>query len=191
FQAVGGLLYFTAHTPSFGYELWRSDGTFEGTYIVKNINLVRSSYPESPANVAGTLFFYADDGRVGDELWALAPCGDGVLNPGEECDDGNVVGGDGCSERCRVEHETDCGNCRDDDADGLVDMADPDCCATGATLTIDRLKVGRHGARRNVKLAGTVAGIDSTAKQDIVLQLHPANDEPICAHLPADHLRAD
>src|SRR5262249_17350308 len=61
----------TAQTPSFGYELWRSDGTTEGTELVRNINLTRSSYPESPANVGGVLFFNADDGRVGEELWAL------------------------------------------------------------------------------------------------------------------------
>jgi len=103
FQAVGNLLYFTAQTPRFGYELWRSDGTTAGTVIVKNINLTRSSYPESPAELGGTLFFQADDGRVGEELWALTPCGDGTLNPGEQCDDGNVASGDGCSDRCRLE----------------------------------------------------------------------------------------
>jgi cysteine-rich repeat protein len=27
-------------------------------------------------------------------------CGDGVLDPGEECDDGNTSPGDGCSKRC-------------------------------------------------------------------------------------------
>jgi len=32
-------------------------------------------------------------------------CGDGVLDPGEECDDGNVVAGDGCSADCVVECE--------------------------------------------------------------------------------------
>src|SRR5207249_455274 len=30
-------------------------------------------------------------------------CGDGVLDPGEECDDGNVQSGDGCSATCRPE----------------------------------------------------------------------------------------
>ncbi len=31
------------------------------------------------------------------------PCGDGVLDAGEQCDDGNTVGGDGCTEECVVE----------------------------------------------------------------------------------------
>jgi cysteine-rich repeat protein len=32
-------------------------------------------------------------------------CGDGVLQPesGEQCDDGNTVSGDGCSDTCRIE----------------------------------------------------------------------------------------
>jgi len=30
-------------------------------------------------------------------------CGDGVIDAPEECDDGNTVGGDGCSSSCRVE----------------------------------------------------------------------------------------
>jgi cysteine-rich repeat protein len=30
-------------------------------------------------------------------------CGDGHLDPGEECDDGNVTNGDGCSQDCHIE----------------------------------------------------------------------------------------
>jgi len=32
-----------------------------------------------------------------------ATCGNGLLEPGEECDDGNVISGDGCSATCTVE----------------------------------------------------------------------------------------
>src|SRR5690606_493675 len=35
-------------------------------------------------------------------------CGDGSLDPGEACDDGNGAGGDGCSSSCTVEF---CWNC--------------------------------------------------------------------------------
>jgi cysteine-rich repeat protein len=35
---------------------------------------------------------------------ALPVCGDGIVEQGEECDDGNVDCGDGCSGECLVEH---------------------------------------------------------------------------------------
>jgi cysteine-rich repeat protein len=34
----------------------------------------------------------------------LGPCGDMSLAPGEECDDGNNVDGDGCSKDCKFEY---------------------------------------------------------------------------------------
>ncbi len=34
---------------------------------------------------------------------ATVACGDGVVDAGEACDDGNLLDGDGCSERCSVE----------------------------------------------------------------------------------------
>jgi cysteine-rich repeat protein len=37
------------------------------------------------------------------EVTVASPCGNGVLQPGEECDDGNTVNGDGCSSTCQLE----------------------------------------------------------------------------------------
>ena len=37
-------------------------------------------------------------------------CGDGNLDPGEECDDGNNVDGDGCTANCFIEEDTYCGD---------------------------------------------------------------------------------
>ena len=31
-------------------------------------------------------------------------CSDGIVNEGEECDDGNQVSGDGCSSECKLEN---------------------------------------------------------------------------------------
>jgi len=52
-------------------------------------------------------FYVGIDTRGGGgevEFYALKPkCGDGLASHGEACDDGNIVGGDGCDAKCRVE----------------------------------------------------------------------------------------
>src|SRR5262249_39719521 len=53
-----------------GRELWRSDGTAAGTVLVKDINPGSgSSNPEGLTLSGGHLFFTADDGVHGVELW--------------------------------------------------------------------------------------------------------------------------
>ncbi len=47
----------------------------------------------------------------GNEIKDKTRCGNGILNPGEECDDGNTIGLDGCSPTCKKESkETNLGN---------------------------------------------------------------------------------
>jgi cysteine-rich repeat protein len=41
---------------------------------------------------------YGDEG-----IFIYAPCGNGHLDPGEACDDGNRAAGDGCFDVCQVE----------------------------------------------------------------------------------------
>ncbi len=63
---------------------------------------------------------------------ALAICGDGVLDPGETCDDGNLVDGDCCSSVCQIEPAaTVCrsaaGDCDvPESCDGVTDTCPPD-----------------------------------------------------------------
>src|SRR5262249_4921021 len=58
-----------------GAELWRSDGTEGGTVLVKDINpnsaygFPVGSYPHYLTDVAGTLFFAANDGPNSLQLW--------------------------------------------------------------------------------------------------------------------------
>jgi ELWxxDGT repeat protein len=77
---VSGTLFFAANNGSNGVELWRSNGTSAGTMLVRDIgtgtrlnNLgipgPNSSSPASLANVNGVLYFAANNGTSGSELW--------------------------------------------------------------------------------------------------------------------------
>jgi ELWxxDGT repeat protein len=68
---VNGVLLFTAGTLSFGEELWRSDGTLAGTAMVQDIAaFTASSSPSSFTSAGAYVFFRANDGSTGQELWA-------------------------------------------------------------------------------------------------------------------------
>ena len=77
FANVNGTLFFNAGDGTNGGELWMSDGTPAGTTMVDDdappdggINPgAASSGAENIVNVNGTLFFVADDGTNGRELW--------------------------------------------------------------------------------------------------------------------------
>jgi ELWxxDGT repeat protein len=68
----GSYLFFTAYTDATGTELWRSDGTAEGTILLKDIdqgNNPDDIVPAQLTDVNGTLFFTDGDEFTGTELW--------------------------------------------------------------------------------------------------------------------------
>src|SRR5438445_8653650 len=54
----------------------------------------------------------------------VSPCGNGVLDPMEECDDGNIIDGDGCNHNCVLER---CGN-------GIIEPEHGEVCDLGEAM---------------------------------------------------------
>jgi len=67
---AGGTILFAADGGGHGVELWRSDGTSAGTFMVKDIRAgPAGSSPRQLTRLGGNVFFVADDGASGLELW--------------------------------------------------------------------------------------------------------------------------
>ena len=70
FIDVNDTLFFTADNGTYGKELWISDGTGDGTRMVRDINPGSDgSIPLCLAAFNDTLVFSADDDIYGIELW--------------------------------------------------------------------------------------------------------------------------
>ncbi|MCU7845633.1 MAG: hypothetical protein KZQ93_17520 [Candidatus Thiodiazotropha sp. (ex Monitilora ramsayi)] len=88
FIIVGDNLMFTASDGVHGHELWLSDGTEAGTYMLKDINPgADNSSPGWQHVIDGKLYFAANDGVHASELWGSDGTEDGThmvkdINPG-------------------------------------------------------------------------------------------------------------
>jgi ELWxxDGT repeat protein len=96
-----GIVVFVADNGSDGQELWRTDGTAAGTVMVKDINPgadedppdADSSDPEALTVAGDAVYFRADDGVTGEELWKTDGTTAGTtfvkdINPGEDDEPG-------------------------------------------------------------------------------------------------------
>ncbi len=141
-------------------------------------------------------------------MTTVAGSGDGIVGPGEACDDGNATDGDGCDHDCSVSAcgngivagdeqcddgntadgdgcsstcrlaETSCDDCIDNDGNGLVDAADPGC-SEGA------LSLGRSSAipaKGVLKLRGDIPLADG-ATGPVTVVLADGNGPILCAAL--------
>ncbi len=150
-----------------GEEQWSF--TLNGTASMADIGSVIALSAEGDAVAAGRINNGTeDDGFTVVKLTGANggnfPCGNGVKDPTEECDDGNVTPGDGCRGDCTIEV---CG-------DGILDPQeqcddgntfDGDCCSAACTIEPDQspcddgdaCTVGDACAAGKCKPAGTIA----------------------------------
>ncbi|HVE69960.1 MAG TPA: hypothetical protein VNI54_01230 [Thermoanaerobaculia bacterium] len=74
-HAAGGRLFFAADDGVHGFEPWISDGTEEGTFLLRDVapgeesSMVSMFDEELAAFADGAVYFAADDGVYGRELW--------------------------------------------------------------------------------------------------------------------------
>jgi len=67
---INNTLYFSANDTINGTELWKSDGTYAGTVLVKDVNPGKGDAQPSGFTLLGSaLLFAANDGSNGTELW--------------------------------------------------------------------------------------------------------------------------
>lgn len=68
FTVINNILYFSANDGVHGLELWRSDGTESGTYMIKDINVGYNGYPRSFTIINNIIYFISND-NTGINLW--------------------------------------------------------------------------------------------------------------------------
>jgi hypothetical protein len=84
-----------------------------------------------------------------------------------------------------------CGNCIDDDGDGLIDFEDPDCCGNDGEgqMEITRSIMKHRGTQTRMKLR-SIIGVDQSLcdlalTYDVFIQFRRDDGELLCAWVPA------
>lgn len=79
YAELDGSIYFNANDGVHLSELWKSDGTPEGTVLVKDIDPLYDSSPREFAAFNGEVFFAASKFGLGSELWKTDGTEDGTV----------------------------------------------------------------------------------------------------------------
>lgn len=123
---------------NFAVARFRSDGTLDGSFGDDGLVTTHLVAGAGQGSVIYGLALHPDGSLVAAGATTVAPpfsaefaiarysmgaCGNGAIEPGEECDDGNTTAGDGCSAICQC------------DSGGTPNCDDGDLCTTGDTCT--------------------------------------------------------
>ena len=70
-KVIDNLIYFSGNDGTNGQELWRTDGTVAGTYMVRNINVSGNSNPRDFIKIGNLVYFVAEgnNNTGGAEIW--------------------------------------------------------------------------------------------------------------------------
>ena len=84
YTIANDMFFFVSFDWSSGWTVWKSDGTTEGTSAFPELipEEAHSSQGGGITNVNGAVFFAANDGKHGQELW--------ILKPGDPADPGDT-----------------------------------------------------------------------------------------------------
>jgi cysteine-rich repeat protein len=104
-----------------------SMGFYSG-YAIFGITPLQSNTGPSSIEVGPAIIIY-EQNTTGE---TNQTCGNNLTEPGEECDDGSLINGDGCDQFCKIENGTNstyqCSDHLDNDIDLLIDFPnDPGC----------------------------------------------------------------
>ena len=85
---IDGTAYFFANDGLSGSELWKTDGTAEGTALVRDVRpgpvggCIFFSDSDPPTGLGGKILFAGDDGQTGLQLWASDGTSEGTSSLG-------------------------------------------------------------------------------------------------------------
>lgn len=105
-DSVGAYFYANTCTGTFGALRWENGIVVEQSDITSQVEAVTGPIPNVAAfgeDANGEILLASASGTIYRWVANPAVCGNDVLEPGEGCDDGNDIAGDGCAPDCTLE----------------------------------------------------------------------------------------